>query len=187
MNVDDIDGYPFLGRSRELIADAVVRGIPTLGVCLGSQMMARALDADVSRAERRNAFFSELELTSAGHDDPLLAPFASGIRVLQFHEDTYVVPLAATTLATSVLSGLPQAFRIGERAYGLQFHFEVNDDIVRRWIRDIGPRAMIEDWGNSVGELLGQMKRHLQAQSAAGEELVRRFVGLAGLPMKLHR
>ncbi len=181
MNVDDLRVYPFLRRSRELMAEAIARGLATLGVCLGSQMMARVLETEVSRAEKRNAFFSELELTPAGLDDPLLAPFADGVQVLQFHEDTFVVPDDATVLATSAKSALPQAFRHGEQAYGVQFHFEVDADIVRRWIRDIGPAAMVQDWGSSEEELLDQAERHMEAQAEAGRNLVRRFAGIGEL------
>ena len=57
----------------------------------------------------------------------------------------------------------------------------VDADIVRRWLRDIGPAAMMQDWGSSEEELLKQAERHMEAQAQAGRNLVQRFVGIAGL------
>lgn len=174
MNVDQLDEFPFLKRSRKLMSAALERGIPTLGVCLGSQMMARVLDAPVRRAEPRNALFSPLEITDEGRTDPFVAPFVD-VEVLQFHEDTFTVPEGAVTLATSETSGLPQAFRYGSNAYAIQFHFEVDRTILERWVTDIGAREMSDEWGISDQELLRTADRVLARQAAAGTALVRRF------------
>lgn len=181
MNVDELDAYPFLRRSRALMADALDRELPTLGVCLGSQIMARVLGADVFRAEPRNAFFAPVELTPEGRDDAVMQPFGSGIPVLQFHEDTFKVPGDAVALATRATSGLDQAFRHGEKAYAVQFHFEVDSDIIEAWCEQIGEPAMTEEWGISTEDLMRAGREHLSAQSEAGKELVRRFLRKAGL------
>ena len=177
MNVDQLDEYPFLRSSRALMSEAMDRRIPTLGVCLGSQMMARVLDEEVRRADKRNALFSRLELTSDGASDPLIEPFAD-VDVLQFHEDTFAVPDKGISLASSSSSGLAQAFRVGENAYAVQFHFEVDRSILEGWLRNIGRWAMLDDWGCSEGDLLGQADRFLAAQNVAGRALVRGFLGL---------
>lgn len=176
MNVDQLDDYPFLGDSRRLIADALEHRVPTLGVCLGSQMMARVLDADVYRAAPRNATFSGLKLTTEGSDDPVIEPFADGIPVLQFHEDTFRVPESAVALATSESSGLAQAFRYGDNAYAIQFHFEVDKPILDGWMNQIGPDTMRDDWGVTQDELSRQAVKHIDAQQKAGRELFRRFI-----------
>ncbi len=178
MNVDQIADFPFLADSRALMARSIERGIPTLGVCLGSQMMARVLGSDVTRAEPRNAFFSELELSYDGRSDPLIARF-DRIPVLQFHEDTFVMPHDAVPLATSTSSRLPQAFRYGDSAYAIQFHFEVDRQILERWLHDLGRRSLVEEWDCSEQELLRTADAYLPAQSAAGRELVARFVEIA--------
>ena len=175
MNVDELEAYPFLSASRQLMADAVERDVPTLGVCLGSQMLARVLGAEVRRASPRNALFSPLELTPEGANDPLLAPFGDGVAVLQFHEDTFELPEGVIALATSASTGLGQAFRYG-RAYAVQFHFEVDEAIVRGWTRNIGRRAMLDEWGVSEDDLLKEADVHLGPQGRAGRELVTRFL-----------
>lgn len=177
MNVDQLDDYPFLRRSRTLMAQALERDVPTLGVCLGSQMMARVLDSDVRRASERNALFSMLELTEEGKKDPLTGPF-DGIEVLQFHEDTFEVPEGAVALATSAHSSLAQAFRYGDSAYAIQFHFEVDRPILEGWIDSIGAREMLEDWGSGGADLLEQADRALERQSAAGRRMVEEFLAL---------
>ena len=179
MNVDELDAYPFLKGSRELMTSALERGVPTLGVCLGSQMMARVLDAEVRRAPARNAYFSPLEITEEGAGDPVMEPFTGGRAVLQFHEDTFELPDEAVLLATSSRSGLSQAFRYGENAYAVQFHFEVDDSIVQGWVRNIGEPSMTEGWGTSTDELGRQGAAHLDAQDLAGRKLFRNFLRLA--------
>jgi GMP synthase (glutamine-hydrolysing) len=176
MNVDELDR--FLGTSRALMAEAIERRLPTLGVCLGSQMMARVLGGDVHRASPRNAMFSKLDVAEGAGDDPLIAAFAGDTEVLQFHEDTFTVPPGARALATSAASGLQQAFRYGDNAYAIQFHFEVDAKIVRDWCRNIGEDELAEAWGTSEAALLNGAGARLRAQREAGEELVAEFLAL---------
>jgi GMP synthase (glutamine-hydrolysing) len=176
MNVDQLDQYPFIERSRALMSDAVEAGVPTLGVCLGAQMLARVLGGDVYRAEPRNAFFSPVDVTDAGRNDPLLGAMSPGLPVLQFHEDTFELPEDATLLASSSASGRNQAFRVGDNAYGIQFHFEVDRAIVQRWLDEIGDDAMRAEWGIGTEELLRQVDQHLEAQAQAGRTLLRAFL-----------
>lgn len=174
MNADQLDDYPFLAGTRALMGDAVEAGTPLMGVCLGSQILARALGGDVFPAEPRNAFFSEVEVA----DDPVVAPFAS-VPVLQFHEDTFSLPPGAVPLARSARSGLLQAFRYGRHAYAVQFHYEVDAAILSAWCRNVGDRAMREEWGVRSEELLAEGARHLEAQQRAGRELFARFLDIA--------
>ncbi|HEX2295238.1 MAG TPA: type 1 glutamine amidotransferase, partial [Actinomycetota bacterium] len=174
MNVDQLDDYPFLESSRDLMRGAIEGGTPVMGVCLGSQMMARVLGGDVYRAEPRNAFFSPVRVA----DDPVVRPFA-GVDVLQFHEDTFSLPSGAVELARSERSGLLQAFRYGATAYAVQFHFEVDAPIVSGWCRNVGDRALREEWGTSEEDLLAQSARFLPSQQRAGAELFGRFLELA--------
>lgn len=175
MNVDQVGDYPFLGRSRELMSDAIEAGTPVMGVCLGSQMMSRVLGGDVFRAEPRNAFFSPVEVG----DDPVVAPFAEA-PVLQFHEDTFSLPPGAVPLARSTRSGLLQAFRYGTNAYAVQFHYEIDTPILAGWCENVGERSLTEEWGTTTDELMAQAALHLAAQEAAGRELFRRSLDVTG-------
>ena len=177
MNVDELETYSFLSRSRELMAAAMEAEIPTLGVCLGAQMMARVLGADVYRAEPRNAAFSALDVTPAGETDPMTQFFSTG-SVLQFHEDTFELPSDVTLLATSSASGLNQAFRYRNNAYAIQFHFEVDRAIVERWIDDIGDDSLHAEWGISRAALMRQVDKHLDDQARAGHLLMKEFVSM---------
>jgi GMP synthase (glutamine-hydrolysing) len=178
MNVDQMAEFPFLRKSRELMAAAIDRNLPTLGVCLGSQMMARVMGSEVRRAESKNACFSPLELTNEGQRDPIIAPF-SDVPVLQFHEDTFPTPDGAELLATSTSSGLVQAFRYGDRAYAVQFHFEVDREILERWCRVIGDNALISEWGISKPDLFAQASRFLAGQREAGILMLERFLEIS--------
>jgi GMP synthase-like glutamine amidotransferase len=179
MNVDELDAYPFLRKSRSLMDAALAGDVPTLGVCLGSQMMARVLGGDVYRAHPRNALFSTLELSEDASGDPLVAGFGSGTEVLQFHEDTFTIPDGATPLALSAASGLHQAFRYGERAYAVQFHFEVDEEIVRGWCRNIGAEPLAAEWGTTERHLVDDAHDRYRAQEQAGRRLFSNFLEIA--------
>lgn len=175
MNVDEVERYEFLGRSRSLMSAALEAEVPTMGVCLGAQIMARVLGGDVVRAERRNALFSPLKVLT---DDPVVDPFKSGAPVLQFHEDTFTIPPDGVPLATSEASGLHQAFRYGRNAYAIQFHFEVDEAIVRAWCEDIGDDEMSASWNTSTADLLTETRAHVAAQERAGRALIDAFLTL---------
>lgn len=127
MNVDEIEAHPYLLRERQLMADALARGVPVLGICLGAQMLARVLGAPVRRAPVRELGFKPVRLTQAGTTDPLLGAFGRSACVFQWHEDTFDLPKGAELLAAGD-TVTNQAFRHGDRAWGVQFHFEVNQE-----------------------------------------------------------
>lgn len=176
MNVDQSEVYPFLGPSSGLMTQALERELPTLGICLGCQMMARVLGAQVTPAPQPNASFSALKLTSEGLLDHVVAPLETEVPVLQFHEDTFELPREAVLLATSEVNGLNQAFRYGDFAYAVQFHFEATKPIIEGWCRGIGPKKLGTHWKTSQEELAIQADRLLTAQSALGKTLMRRFL-----------
>ena len=95
MNVDALDRHPFLRQARTLVRAAVDAGRPMLGVCLGAQILTRAMGAEVRAGPRREIGFLPVKATAAGMDDPVLAPFAPEAKVFQFHEDTCELPEGA--------------------------------------------------------------------------------------------
>jgi GMP synthase (glutamine-hydrolysing) len=143
MGVFDTTEHPHLAREAELIAAMVHVGRPVLGVCLGAQLMAHALGAAVYRGDQAEIGFGSVFLTEAGRADPVLGsldhedhvPGGLGLEtlpVMHWHQDTFDLPDGALCLARSALYP-HQAFRLGDRAYGLQFHLEVNRELASAW------------------------------------------------------
>lgn len=144
MNADQIDSYPNLVTEVDVIREAVDRDMSVLGICLGAQLLAKALGGSVVRNARREIGWYDVDLTGAGVQDPVLSAFARRQRVFQWHEDGIELPDDAVHLASSSNSRV-QAFRHGEHAYGLQFHLEVDASLVDRWLSVEENRPLLED------------------------------------------
>ena len=128
------DDFPSRRSELALLADALDRGVPVLGVCLGAQLLALATGGSV-RAGTAGAEigWASVELTAASDTDPLLAGTDPRPNVLHWHLDTFDLPPGATHLASS--ARYPnQAFRVGERAWGLQYHLEVDRPAVEGFL-----------------------------------------------------
>lgn len=131
IGVGDLDSYPYLRDEIELIRQRLEQGGPTLGVCLGAQLIASALGADVVPTGRKEIGFGELDLTTEG-EGSVLAPLA-GIPVLHWHGDEFQIPDGGIRLAST--PGFPnQAFEIGPNVLGLQFHIETDLRYIERWL-----------------------------------------------------
>ena len=133
MNVDETDSYPHLRTEIEVLKEALAREMPILGICLGAQLLAAALGAEVHPAPVREIGWYPLQSSPSAGDDPLLRHVTHGQHVFQWHSYTFAVPPAAVHLASTATCA-NQAFRYGSNAYGLQFHPEVDRDIIERWL-----------------------------------------------------
>jgi GMP synthase (glutamine-hydrolysing) len=153
----DEQELPFLARERELLREAVDEGVPVLGICLGGQLLARALGAEARPAERPEVGWLPVEATPAAADDPLLGHLREPAGVYQWHLDVFDLPDGAVHLARSAQSA-NQAFRYGERAWGLQFHPEVDLPLYLGWIKN---------WAGAP-ERMGLDPDALEASIAAG-------------------
>lgn len=122
IGVYETDTYPFLNAELALIEMRVRAGLPTLGICLGAQLIAAALDAKVAPTGTKEIGFAPLTLTAAGADGPLRR--LADVPVLHWHGDGFELPIGATLLATTSVSN--QAFAIGPNVLGLQFHPEAD-------------------------------------------------------------
>jgi GMP synthase (glutamine-hydrolysing) len=133
-------GEPRLGDEVGLIHAAVTRGLPVLGVCLGAQLLAAACGAAVRPGERGQELgLGTVTLTGPGRDDPVFSGCGGTIPALHWHGDTFDLPRGACHLGWSDLY-TSQAFRLG-RAYGLQFHLEVDAGLLTAW----APRLRLPD------------------------------------------
>jgi GMP synthase (glutamine-hydrolysing) len=173
MNVDTTDRYPFLDEQRAYVRKAVETGVPYLGICLGAQMLARAMDRTVFPAGIREIGFGALHPTPDAADDPLLSVFEDGDRLFHWHEDTFELPEGATVLGTGDDVHL-QAFRIGDLAWGTQFHFEVDHAEFEIWLEAAGEDG-VRAWGSTSEELRQQAARHLATQETRARGVFRRF------------
>jgi GMP synthase-like glutamine amidotransferase len=157
MGVHDSAEFPWLRDETTWLTWAVEAGLPVLGVCLGSQLLAAALGAEVTTGDTPEIGIGRVALNTAGRADPVLGPEGDGLPVVHWHGDSFAIPDGAVHLARS--DSYPnQAFRYGDRVYGLQFHLEVDDQVAAGWRPDLpagisldGPeRGPVEDAGRRV-------------------------------------
>ncbi len=132
MGVYDADRFPHLRDEIALAADALRRGVPILGVCLGAQILAAAAGARVYRGPAQEIGWFPTTLTAAGRADPILGLLPGEAVVFHWHGDTFDPPPGATLLASSSLYE-QQAFRLSPRAWGVQFHPEITEEMVDDW------------------------------------------------------
>lgn len=138
MAVYERNQVPFVKDSLRLVADALERGAPMLGICLGAQMMSEVQGSRVfNGAERglnQEVGFFNLRIEEGQRDDPVISLF-QGAPVLFWHQDTHDLPAGATRLAGTDLYDVA-AFRVRDNAYGLQFHLETTGDILQVWVSE---------------------------------------------------
>lgn len=137
------DQHPFLRKECDVLRAVTRRGLPVLGVCLGAQLLARALGAKVFPGHGAEIGFGTIELTEAGRKDALLTGLGGHLPAFHWHGDTFTLPQGAVLLASSPMYP-HQAFRLGSRAYGFQFHIEPDTDTWTAW-RDHLPKALIDE------------------------------------------
>jgi GMP synthase (glutamine-hydrolysing) len=134
MHADQDDRHPWLREETLFLRRLLDSRTPVLGVCLGAQLLARAAHASVGPASEPEIGWCDVELTAEAADDPVLSGLPSGFKAFQWHFYTYGVPAGAVELARSAVC--TQAFRLGDSAWGIQFHAEVTSAQVARWLVD---------------------------------------------------
>jgi GMP synthase-like glutamine amidotransferase len=127
------DDLPYLRAELALIEQAAQAGVPILGVCLGSQLIAKALGARVYRNRVKEIGWYPVSWTPAAASDPLFAGLAAPETVFHWHGETFDLPPGAEWLARSEACA-HQAFRVGANVYGLQFHLEVTPEMIADWV-----------------------------------------------------
>lgn len=131
-NAMDDAGYPYFPALLDLIRDFERRDRAVLGICLGSQLMARAFGGENRIGGATEFGWTPVARTGEGEADPLLSALPARFPIFQWHDDTFTLPPGAAHLAESETAA-NQAFRVGRAAYAFQFHFEADRALVRLW------------------------------------------------------
>lgn len=175
MGVYDSDRHPFLETEQKLIADALSLRRPVLGICLGSQLLAAALGGSVASNVRREIGWHPVHFTRAAAKDTLWRNQADELVAFHWHGDRFNLPKGAVSLAWSALTDC-QAFRWGEKAYGILFHLEMKPRAIARLTREFQAEMFVT--GQRPGDILEEAPNHLPHMELVGREVFRRWAGM---------
>ena len=134
MNVRDAERLPWMRAEIEMLRDALQEGVPVLGICLGAQLLAAAAGAEVRRSPSPEIGWFDVARTPEGELDPLFGRLPARFLAYEWHSYAFALPAGSVQLALS--AACPQAYRLGEHAWGVQFHPEVVPEIVNEWALD---------------------------------------------------
>jgi GMP synthase (glutamine-hydrolysing) len=168
MHADQEAEHPWLGDEHAFIEGLLHRRTPLLGVCLGAQLVAKAAGARVARLAEPEIGWFEVDVSANG--DPVLGALPARLVAFQWHFYGFEVPDGASELARS--PACPQAFRLGDAAWGVQFHPEVTAGIVAQWIDESPDEA--------PGGLLVETEQKIGEWTRVGRALCAAFLAAAG-------
>jgi len=161
-----IDRYPFLKDELAIIEKAVKKGVPVVGICLGAQALAAVLASRVYPGPQAELGWDELALTDEGKASPL--GVLEGLRVLNWHGDTFDLPAGATRLASTPLTP-NQAFSYGPKVLALQFHVELPERDMERWL--IGHTLELAKNNVNLAEMRSATARYAPPTNVASRKL----------------
>ena len=160
---------PLLLDSAEFLRECVARSVPVFGVCLGGQLLAHALGGSVARLPRRMVEWTPVEPLPAAADDPVAGAVPAGAMALHWNEDGFEPPVGAVELLARVSPG-GEMFRVGECAWGIQFHPEIDGPGLDDWYAESGGRELAEA-GVAEAAARAADARFLPGQRALSEAL----------------
>ncbi len=175
MHVDQEKGHPWLRTEKALLREALERGTPLLGVCLGSQLVAEVAGARPHRAATPEIGWYRVDVIGDGRADPLLGPLAPSFEVFQWH--SYEAPLPPGGVALARNAACLQAFRMADRpAWGVQFHAEVTGRDIGSWLDEFAEDEAAVATGLDPEAIRAEIEQRIEAQNELGRGLAARFV-----------
>jgi GMP synthase-like glutamine amidotransferase len=174
MHADQDDGIPWIIPERKLLSELLAAEVPLLGACLGAQLLCQAAGGSVRRMPEPEIGWYDVEVAAEGSDDPLLGALAPGFTGFNWHSYECLPPDGAAILARS--SNCVQAYRVGDFAWGIQFHAEVSVSDARLWIDDWRSDEDAVRIGLDVDALRADTDRQIAAWNQVGRELCGRFL-----------
>ena len=182
MNVDQADQHPHLRTEIAAIRKAVESERPVLGICLGAQLLAAAMGAEVHPNPVPEIGWYRLKTLPGARDDRLFRHFEHPAHyVFQWHAYTCALPPGAVHLAATRHCS-NQGFRIGDHAWGLQFHLEADAALIERWLSSPGGRREIEThWGtHRIPRIRTATRNHVRQSQPLSDRVFGEFVQLLG-------
>ena len=174
MGANDDSKHPFLAELKAFLREIAGQDIPYLGICLGGQLLAAALGAGVTSGVHVEKGTYSVMLTPEGADDRLFRGIDREFVSFQWHNDNFAVPEGAVRLASS--PGCPnQAFRVGTRVWGVQFHPEVDERIVREW------SSWTRETRSRTEEFVADYRRREADYRMVCHHMVKNFLEAAGI------
>ena len=171
MHPDQDDLFPWLPDETDWLRGLVEQQVPTLGICLGSELLARATGAWVGRLPVPEIGWGEVELTEAGAADPVFSALPARFDGFIWHHYAHDLPEDGVALAHSAAS--LQAFRLGDTCWGVQFHPEVTEPQLGRWI------GGASDPPPNPERLLAETRERIGGWNELGRRLCRSFLAVA--------
>jgi GMP synthase (glutamine-hydrolysing) len=175
MGVYEQDRYPFLRDEIRLIEDALEREKPVLGICLGSQLLASALGAEVRKAKSKEIGWHQVWQSEGDLEDQLLSGIDSSFMAYHWHGDVFELPAGAGVLVSSETTR-NQAFRYGGSAYGFLFHLEATGDIIRDMVK--AGDDELQEIAADGDQILAETGNHLPRLQQIGRLVWKRWAAL---------
>jgi GMP synthase (glutamine-hydrolysing) len=175
MSANDGEKLEFIRDELKMIPQALELKIPLLGICLGSQLIAKALKSKVYSGKQKEIGWYPLQLRPSAEKDPMFGSLSSPVFMFQWHGETFDLPSGAIHLAASSLYP-NQAFRYTDRIYGLQFHCEMTDAMIRDWIEK--GRKEIEEAGLEAVKILEDTPKYLPTLRHWAHSIAQKWLAL---------